>query len=460
MKKRIFMFLSVIVGFLCTVALKNQLSSDAGIALGVLAGSIVLWISGTLPDYVTALLMAVCFILFSDVPSEIVLGAFSKPSLWLLLTAFGLSLCMSKCGLLNRIAGYLLRLFPNSFMGRVLGLTAAGLVSAPFVPSMSAKAAVFSPLAMKISDAAGYKRKSKEASGLFLAMLIAIRSPGPLFISASVNGYTLSGLLPQPFKDQFTMSRWFTSALPWYIIVLILSIFTLWILYRPKSSDTEEKGNVESPILPMSRKEKKMVFIISATMLLWMTESIHGIPAYIVSLTALCACLGCGIISSKEFCSEMNWTAVLFIGVVLEIASVFKYLGINQWFIDRFSSVFAFFADKPYLFIFAVALSTILLRFVIVSEVALINIYMVFLIPFSMEIGINPWVVGFALYAVVCPWFFLYQSPVYMAAYYACNGEMIKPSQASLGSALYMLICILSLLLCVKYWDWIGILYI
>lgn len=460
MKKKIFITLSLLSGALCTLAVKGQLGLDAAIALGALAGSIVLWISGALPDYVTALLMAVCFMLFAHVPSGIVLGAFSKPSLWLLLTAFGLSLCLSKCGLLNRIARFLLRLFPKSFMGRVMGLTVAGFVSAPFVPSMSAKAAVFAPLAMNISDAAGYKRKSKEAAGLFLAMLIAIRSPGPLFISASVNGYTLSGLLPQPYKKQFTMSRWFIAALPWFVIVTILSIFTLWLLYRPKSSDNEEKGNHEPPVLPISRKEKKMVFIISATMLLWMTENIHGIPAYIVSLTALCTCISCGIISSKEFCSEMNWNAVLFIGVVLEIASVFKYLGINDWFVHSFSPVFAFFTDKPYLFILAVALSTILLRFVIVSEVALINIYMVFLIPFSMEIGINPWVVSFALYAVVCPWFFLYQSPVYMAAYYACDGEMIKPSQASLGSALYMLICILSLLLSVKYWEWVGILYI
>ncbi len=460
MKKKIFISLSVVAGTLCTMALKTQLSTDAAIALGALVCSIVLWISGALPDYVTALLMAVCFILFAGVPCGIVFGAFSKPSLWLLLTAFGLSLCLSKCGLLNRIARFLLHLFPNSFMGRVLGLTAAGFISAPFVPSMSAKAAVFSPLAMNISDAAGYKRKSKEAAGLFLATLIAIRSPGPLFISASVNGYTLSGLLPQPYKEQFTMSRWFAAALPWFIIVTFLSLFIIWLIFRPKSSQNESSGNVDIPLPPMSRKEKIMLVIISATMLLWMTESLHGIPAYIVSLTALCACLGCGIISSKEFCSEMNWNAVLFIGVVLEIASVFKYLGINEWFIGHFTSVFAFFADKPYLFILTVALSTILLRFVIVSEIALINIYMVFLIPFSMEIGINPWIVSFALYSVVCPWFFLYQSPVYMAAYYACDGEMIKPSQAALGSALYMLICILSLLLSVKYWKWIGILYI
>ena len=460
MKKTVFISASLLLGILCTLALKASLGLQAAVGLSALSAAILLWISRVLPDYITALGLAVCFVLLAGVPGDIVFGAFSKPSLWLLLSAFGLSLCLSKSGLLKRLAEFLLRLFPKSFMGRVLGLMAIGFVSGPFVPSMSAKAAVFAPLTLSICESSGYELKSRQSAGLFLAMMIAIRTPGPLFISASVNGYTLSGLLPQPYKDYFSMARWFISAAPWFIIVVLLSLLALWFFYRPKNEKkTEELAFSKSPE-PMSRQEKQMALIISLTMLLWMTESLHGIPAYIVSVTALCIAIGCGIISSKEFCSEMNWNAVLFIGVVLQIASVFKFLGINEWLVQLFSPLFTFFAHKPYAFVLMLALSTLALRFVIVSEIALINIYMVFVIPFAMGMGINPWIACFSVYAVVCPWFCLYQSPVYLAAHYACDGKLTKASQAAAGCGIYMSISIIALLLSIKLWDGAGIFYI
>ncbi len=460
MKKIVFVLLSVSAAAACTAATQAELGFDAAVALGALTAAIILWISSALPDYVTALFLAVCFIVFSKVPCGIVLGAFSKPSLWLLLSAFGLTLCLSKCGLLDRLARFIMNLFPKNFMGRVLGLTAVGFISAPFVPSMSAKAAVFAPLAMSIGQASGYKLKSKESAGLFFAMLAAIRSPGPLFISASVNGYTLSGLLPQPYSDYFTMSRWFLAALPWFLIVTALSLFCTWLFFSPKSGQTVSTDAFTQKLPPMSKKERLMALIITATMILWMTENLHGIPAYIISLTALCICISCNIINSREFCSDMNWNAVLFIGVVLEITSVFKYLGINEWFIRLFTPLFSYFAGKPYQYILLIALSTVALRFVIVSEIALINIYMVFLIPFTIGIGINPWIACFTVYAVVCPWFFLYQSPVYMAAYYATEGKMLKPSQAAFSSGVYIIICIIALLLSAEYWIKYNIFFI
>ena len=451
---------ALLIGIISSMLLKENLGLNGSVGLSALIAAIVLWISKVLPDYITALLLAVSFVLFAKVPAEIVFGAFAKPSLWLLLSAFGLSLCLSKSGLLQRIAEAIIRLFPKSFMGRVLGLMTIGFVSGPFVPSMSAKAAVFAPLTLSVAESAGYKPKSKESAGLFFAMMTAIRTPGPLFISASVNGYTLSGLLPQPYRDYFSMARWFLCALPWCILTVVMCLLTLKCFYRPKVTVDDKPSERNVIPVKMSKKENQMALIICITMLLWMTEKVHGIPAYIVSVTALCISIGCGILSSKEFCTEMNWNAVLFIGVVLQIASVFKYLGINDWIIQLCSPVFDIFKGRPYAFVLMIALSTTVLRFIIVSEIALINIYMVFLIPFTMGMGINPWIACFCVYAVVCPWFFLYQSPVYMAAYYSSDGKLASASQAAKSSAIYIGISTVALLVCTKLWKMANVFYI
>lgn len=438
----------------------HGLEPPARRALAVLALAILWWIFKVLPDFITALLMGILFQLAADVPMGTVFSAFSGSTWWLLLAAFGLSLGICRCGLLRRISLALLGLFPKSFLGRIAGLTAVGFVSAPFIPSMSAKAAVLAPLALDMSDAVGYERKGKQATGLFLAMLTGLRSPGPLFVSASVIGYALRGLYPEQVNQQFTMGRWFIAALPWFIMVTALTLAMLYVLYRPSRESAAEQGpeRTGSPG-PMEKKERRMLLIVLLTLILWVTEDLHGIPAHLTALAALCLSIATGVISVNEFCTGMNWDSLIFIGLALGIAPVFEALGINSWITGALSPVLALFTDRPWAFLLCVALGTVLLRFLIVSEIALINIVMVFLIPMAQGMGINPWVAGFTVYAVVSPWFFLYQNPVYMAAYYATGGQMAKHGRMVPACLLYLLICAAAVVISIPFWIRMGSFY-
>ena len=104
------------------------------------------------------------------------------------------------------------------------------------------------------------------------------------------------------------------------------------------------------------------------------------------------------------------------------------------------------------------ALITVALRFVIVSEMAYLNIVMVFLVPLSVSAGMNPWIVGFAMYAVITPWFALYQSATYLAAFYAVDGSMVRHADMARYCVIYTLVCIAGLAASVPYWQWMGLL--
>lgn len=437
----------------------NGLGAQAKSALAVLTLAIVWWIFKILPDFVTALIMGLLFHLLAGAPMGTVFSAFSGSTWWLLLAAFGLSLGICRCGLLRRMSMALLRLFPKSFLGCAAGLTAVGFISAPFIPSMSAKAAVLAPLALDMCDAVGYARKEKQAAGLFLAMLTGLRSPGPLFVSASVIGYALRGVYPDFVNRQFTMGRWFVAALPWFIMVTVLTLAMLYLLYRPAWENGRAHLGREEKTKPMEKKERRMALIVLITLILWVTEDLHGIPAHLTALAALCLSIAAGVVSAEEFCTGMNWDSLVFIGFALGIAPVFEALGINTWITAMFSPVLTLFAGRPWAFLLCVSLGTVLLRFLIVSEIALINLVMVFLIPMAQGMGLNPWVVGFTVYAVISPWFFLYQNPVYMAAYYATGGQMIKHSRLLPACLLYLLICMAAILASIPFWIKLGIFY-
>lgn len=462
-KKFIYAALGMVLGAVTALLLVSVLSFEAACALGVLVWAISWWIFKILPDFVTALIMGILFVMLANVPMSTMFSAFSNPTWWLLLSAFGLSIGVTKSGLMYRISLYVLKLFPPTYRGQVLGLLTVGTVTAPFIPSLSAKAAMLAPLSQGISCSMGYGERSKPSAGLFLAMLTGLRNPAPLFISASVLGFAFLSAYPESVQMQFTMGKWFLSAAVWFVVVSILNYIALGFMFKPMYEARDSRADFEKKLRAighMSKSEKKMLWIILITMILWITERFHGIPSHIAAIAALCATIIFGVVEPKQLRADMNWESLIFIGVVLGLAPSFAYLGINDWIVSSCGPAVTAMASNLYILLPGVAAITVLARFVIVSELAFVNIFMVFIVPLAVGVGINPWVVGFSVYCFVNPWFFLYQNPVYMAAYYSTDGSMIGESSAAKYCAAYLVLCLIALVVSIPVWQFTGIAYL
>lgn len=460
----------------------STLSAQAILALCILLFCIILWIAKVFPEFLTALIMTALFIGVCGVPTETALSAFASPTWWLLVAAFGLGLGMQRSGLLSRMAAGILRLFPATFHMQAAGLIAAGTLIGPFIPSLSAKATMLAPLSMQISDSMGYERKGREANGLFLAMFTGIRTVGPAVISASIIGYGLVATLPTEVAARFDLIHWFVAMLPWFAMVTILNYLAIVILYGPRrrahaSSGAPEdsfesnpddvgtsalptglRANATEAKEPFSVHEREMLIIMAGCILLWITEPVHGVESHIVALGAFICMMACGVISPKELRQNIAWDSLIFIGCVLGLASVFSFLGIDQWLIASCEPVFLALSSNIYLLIASIGIITVLLRFVIVSEMAYINLFMAFMVPLAMSVGVNPWVIGVSVYVMVNPWFVLYQNPIYLTAYYATDGKMVRQSSMARYCAVYMIICLAALMASIPYWQGIGVL--
>lgn len=498
MKKALTAGLGIAVGaavFVCGSCLgwMGDLSLQAIVALGVLSCCIVWWIAGILPEFVTALIMAAAFVVGCQVPTTTVFSAFASSTWWLLVAAFALGFGVQKSGLMARMAAAVLRIFPNTFNMQAVGLIATGTLVGPFIPSLSAKATMLAPLSLGISDSLGYERKGRQATGLFLAMFTGIRTVGPAVISSSIIGYGLLATLPADVAAQFPMANWFLCMLPWFVFVMVANYVAIVLMFGPKrgkgaqpgdsggaddaaaANDTDDaaaasdapttsadpkpspKSQKQANRTPMTAGEKRMAAIMGICVLLWVTEPLHAVPSHIVAITAMVAMLAFGVVDAKQLRQGVAWDSLIFIGCVLGLADVFAALGIDRWIIGSCTPAFAVLAQNPYLFVVGICVATIALRFVIVSEMAYINIFMAFMVPLALTLGISPWVIGVCVYAVVNPWFVLYQNPIYLSAYYATEGKMAKQSSSAAYCAVYLAICIVGLLISVPLWQSLGL---
>ena len=474
------------------------LSGQGVRCLGILFGAVVWWVGDVVPAYATAIVMVVLFAVVGGVESSTALTAFTSDTWWLLLAAFGIGAGMKGSGLLKRIALAVVRTFPNTFAAQTAGLMLAGTVVGPLVPSMAAKVTMLTPLSMGVGDALGYERFGKPMQGLFLAMFCGVRSVAPMVLSASAIGYCLLGLLPADVQAQFDMLHWALAALPWFAIVTVLTYGSIVVLYRPKGEGAvaskraaegggaaKGKSDVESSNIleggdsaeapspsraassgrgtpetssPMSPHEKQMCAIILVTVALWVLEPLHHVPAHIVALTAFVVVVACGILGKDGLRKDIAWEPLVLIGIAMGLPNVFGAVGIQEWAVQVAGPAFEALAGNPYLFVLGAAAITLAMRFLIVSEMAYLNIVMVFLVPLCTSVGFNPWVAGFAMYAVITPWFVMYQSATYMAAYYSVDGQMASHADLAKYCVVYTLICMLALVMSVPYWQWMGLL--
>ena len=459
------------------------LSYQATAVLGILIMAIVWWITGVLPEFVTAVVMAVLFVAVAGISVGATFSTFASSTWWLLLSAFTLGVGMKTSGLMKRIALAIVRKFPRTFRCQVIAQLVAGTVLGPLIPSLAVKGAMLAPLAMNIGDELGYERQGKRATGLFAAMLVGIRTVAPTIVSASITGYALMATLPADVQEQFNMASWFVAALPWLVVVLVLNYFLIMGIYgrgekaasgsetvgapgNAQSLKQSSRGGIDEggkqPIPdglgPLSAVEKRMLAIILVTVVLWATEPFHHVSAMAVGLAALVARFVLKVIDVPAFKSGVNWTSLLFIGIALGLGSVFAEAGLNDWVMQTCGPAFQALAGNPYLLVLGIGVITVVLRFLIVSEVAYLNLLMAFLVPMAASVGVNPWVLGFSAYALVIAWFAKYQSPIYLAAFYAVDGKMAKHSELAKYCGVYLATCLVGLAVSVPYWQWMGLL--
>ena len=437
--------------------------------LGILIGAIAWWVAGVLPEYATCLIMVMLFALVAGVGTTTSLSGFASETWWLLVGAFGLGAGMRLSGLMERMARAVVRTFPNTFAAQVAGLVVAGSVIGPLVPSLAAKMSILEPMALGIGEALGYERFGKPMQGLFLAVFTSVRSVALLAISASIVGYALLATLPADVQAQFDMLHWAIAALPWFALVTVVNYVALVVIYRPRgagdASDrdghaaaaTTSSGKADGKHPPMSRHEKQMCAIVLAAVGLWATQPLHGIGPHIVALAGLVCMVACGILGKRGMREAISWESLIFIGTMFGLSGVFAEAGIQDWLVSVAGPMFEALAGNPYLFVLGIGILTIAMRFLIVSEVAYLNIVMPFLVPLALAAGVNPWVVGFAMYACISPWFVIYQNSVYLPALYSVDGKMVRHADVAKYSFVYLVICLAGLAISVPYWQAIGL---
>lgn len=440
------------------------LEMAAMIYMGIFVCAILWLVLDVISDYVVVVLAMALFVIFNVADFTTAFKPFAQSSVWLVIGAFAISAVVAKVGLLKRIAFAILKLFPENFRGQVTALFATGIVIAPLIPSLTAKAAILSPFAATASKSLGYEKSSKAATGMFSATWIAAGILGCAFLSGAVPVFTILGFLSPEAQAHWTWINWFLAAAVWLVVIAVLSYVAILFLYGPKKGSaggekTLEKGFAKQQLAelgPMSRDEKKAAGFLALALLGWIFGKQFGIDSGIWALVIMCLMAVTGLMTKQDFTTRISWTTVVFIGGVFSLAAMITSLGIDAWLAGILGPIVSPLAANPFIFVAVICIATYIMRLVVISQTATTAIFFASLGGICIATGIDPWVLLFTCYMSTLVWHFSFSNTTYVAALGSTNGELCDHKDTQPMNIAYMVINLVACVASVPVWQAMG----
>ena len=449
----VFLIASVLAVIFSVISPFAGLERKGMVFLGIFIWWVVMMVIELIPTHMSTLAALVLAVAFGCGSTGEAFNAFSGTTVWLLIGAFGLATALSNSGLLNRLALNVMRLFPGTYTGQVLGLSLASIIVSPCVPSTTAKCSILVPLAGSISDKMGYQPHSKGTTGLWSIVNILVNFSGCMFLTGGVVVGVIIAMVP----DSFTWFGWLKIFLVWGVVVVALTILFSLFYYKPAKGEGKNltKADIKAMIDalgPMNKKEISALIILLLTITAWMTESLHGVPTYAVAIGAWILMTACGLFSGMDFMVKILWPIVVLVGGILGVITLLSSTGVGGWISGLVAPVITPFMNAPALLLVILCVVVTVLMFAMVQGPAQAAIFITLLAGTT----INPVIIAFVVMLSAQVFVLPFQLATVISAEGVSDGRVDHKDVVPSAWA-YMIINIIAVLVSVPWWSALGL---
>jgi anion transporter len=445
--------------YLWFAPLAIDLEPNAVKQLALLCMALFFWSFWVLPEHGTALLLAVGYILTGLSPPESVLSGFASTTWFMSLGALGLGAAITASGLFYRLSLQLVRFFPLGYHWQTIALGFMGVVITAIIPQKSARATIISQMILNLSESLGYKNPSRASTGLFAATFLGLGQLNFLYLTGATATLLAWGLLPVEVRAQFSWGYWFLAAFPPTLIVIAVVLLSINLIYRPESQARGSYKMVRNQLAilgPLSREEWITLFLLILTVSGWLTFSYHGIHAAWISLLGLCILINTGVLGWGMLKKIIDWEFLLYLGATLNIPALLAAAKADVWLGSIVSPAVSVFSHNLPLAFVAIALIAFALKLVFSTRLTVITLCVV-LVPMSVNLGINPWVMTMIILMGAEAWFFRFQIDWHTIAYATTEGKGFTYPLMYRVNPFFALGYILALLAAIPYWRYLGL---
>lgn len=272
-----------------------------------------MFIATPLPAALVALLLLTLGVLIG-LPKSLLFGTFEQDIIWLMIGAFIISGMLEKSGLMKRLSDWVLNQGHTRKMNRFIFI-ASQFISV-VIPSTSSRAVMLLPLYEQL-----IKKLPQHKTYYSLLFPTLILMGSNLTLLGAGSHLIGMGLLEAQNKNTLSYFEFLLFGAPFGILIGVVSMLVIRLFTKVKHEQIvhEYIENKHYSII-----EKKSLFIIIVTIILWMTEWLHNMDISVLTLfIALIIMLpSLNILSFKEGLKYINWSLILFVAAASALGSL------------------------------------------------------------------------------------------------------------------------------------------
>ena len=294
------------------------------------AATIGLWAFALLPEFLTALLFFAAATILRLAAPEVIFSGFSSSAFWLVLSGFVIGTAIRKVGLADRVAGLLAPRLVGSWPALVAGTVGLTYALAFVMPSNMGRIAVLMPVVMALADRAGLPAQGRGRTGLALVVGFGTFQLSASILPANVPNLVMVGAAESAYGIRLAYLPYLALHAP--VLGLLKGAVLAGCvvqLFAPGPLAPVAAGPAPAPV---SAAEVRLAILLIATLVLWMTDSLHGVTAAWIGLAAACLCLlpRVGFLSGDEFAAGVNVRTCLYIAGILGFAAFVARTGLGD----------------------------------------------------------------------------------------------------------------------------------
>ncbi|WP_309648992.1 SLC13 family permease [Nocardioides sp.] len=396
--------LLALVGLAAAIGNRDaSLDGDAGTTLVVFVLAVWAWVFTRLDDTYVALGAAVALVLAGVISTDTFFATLGDETVWLLLGAFVIAAGVTRSGLADRAAAFMVA--PARSPRQLVHLVTAALVVTTFaVPSTSGRAALVLPVFLALARTLGHLPQLVRALAVLFPTVILLTAVGSL-LGAGAHLVTSQVLLTAT-GEGISFVQWLILGLPLAIVSahvsaeIVLALFADRATRRARISlEVHDFARPGAPPVtgPLSVAESRAALLVATAVGLWCTEPLHGIhPAIVALLGALVATSPrLGAVPLGEALKSAPWSLLLFLAATLALGSALTSSGAATWLAEGALGGFSG-AGAAVPFLVVVIIASTALHLVVQSRSARSSVLIPIVVALAPAAGVDPAAAAFA----------------------------------------------------------------
>ena len=340
--------------------------------LAIFLGAIILWITEAIPNYLTSLILILALVLTEVLPEVDAYHQLGHKVMWLNILSFVLASALVTTGIAKRFALWFVLKFGKKASSVFISFIVINLVLSAFISATTAKAAILLPIFMVVAAVYGGstgKNRNNFGRNIVLQNLLQINMGAGAFVTGSGANLLAASLIGGAIGSDIFFADWMKVALPLSVALMILGWFVgtkIVFKLKPEERVPQIEGGLDllkgelDKLGKLSFNEIKSIIIFSSVLILWITDSYHGISATAVAFLGTVVVLlpGVGVVKWNDV--QIPWHLLLFSAGAYTLGAGFKATGLPGISVNATFDYFQLSSQTPFWVLYVILTATML----------------------------------------------------------------------------------------------------